>query len=177
MEEGQKGHGKAHTGRALQLARPQSVIKGKALDPSSGFSRPKRSELPPHCYLRRYNSEASLLNGIQHSGNLHHSTSKYFPRVPTAVRSAHKTSCSLKPRIGNCILAFPFNEATLKASQGTMDLKIVIEEIRKILRLVRNHVKSSPSELSDDGSNSLDLSKPFWGYRSMVNTFYSSLEP
>ena len=177
MEEGEKGHGKAHTRRALELARPQSVIKGKALDPSSGFSRPKRSELPPHCYLRRYNSEASLLNGIQHSGNLHHSTSKYFPRVPTAVRSAHKTSCSLKPRIGNCILAFPFNEATLKASQGTMDLKIVIEEIRKILRLVRNHVKSSPLELSDDGSNSLDLSKPFWGYRSMVNTFYSSLEP
>ena len=155
---------------------------------SMDLSRPehKSNGLPCHLRMRRYNSELSSLSSLQsvdkyvlpHSsmGNLHCVPSQYSPRVSTGVKRSSKKACNtVKPQIGNCILAFPFNEVTHKASQGKLDQKVIVEEIRKILKATGSHIKSSPSEASNDGGNSLDLSKPFWGFRSKLNAFYSSL--
>ena len=141
-----------------------------------------------HLHMRRYNSEISSLNSLRrvdkhvlpHSSteNLNQLSPLYSPKkVSTKVQHSKKNPCAkLKPQIGNCILAFPFNEATFNAGQGRLDQKFVIEEIRKMLKAISSHIKMSPSEVSKDG-NSLDLSKPFWGYRSKLNIFYSSLQP
>ena len=148
--------------------------------------------LPSHLRLRRCESEASSLNALQSvhkyglpnasTEALYHLPSRYAKRISTAStytgrQGTKKTNNTLKlqPQIGNCILAFPFNEETLKASLGKLDQKVVVEEIRKILKATTSHIRSSSTHASYDGTNSLDLSKPFWGYRSKLNTFYSCL--
>lgn len=181
--------------REEQMSSPQKISRSQSRSGSSMHSlRPENSDnrgrLPSHLRLRRYKSEASSLNSLQSAHKyglpnrspevLYHLPSRYSTRISTA--SAHKhgskktnDTLKLRPQIGNCILAFPFSEVTLKASFGKLDQKVVVEEIRKILRATSSHIKSSSSDASDDGTNSLDLSKPFWGYRSKLNTFYSCL--
>lgn len=153
---------------------------------SMGFSKPdKKGNGPPsHLHIRRYNSEISSLVSLKTIDKhvLPHSStgdlsSQYSSRFSTTARRRNnKTNLTLKPQIGNCILAFPFNEATVKASHGKLDQRVVIEEIRKMLKALTGHIKSFPLEVSHDGS-SVDLSKPFWGFRSKLNAFYSSLQP
>ena len=186
--EVENGHRADFSEGDVKTTSQQKMTQSHASTRSSvEFSRPvhKSNGLPSRLRLRRYNTEVSSLNSVDkhitpHSstGNLHHLHSKYFARASTAIqRTNKKASVTLKPQIGNCILAFPFNEVTHKSSQRTLDQKVVIEEIRKILRTTSSHIKSLPSQPNEDGSSSQDLSKPFWGYRSKLNTFYSSLLP
>ena len=156
---------------------------------SMEFSKPEHKsngQTSSHLHIRHYNAEISSLNSLRtvdkhdlrHSsiGNLNHLSSLYSPKVSTTVQRSKKNPCvTLKPQIGNCILAFPFNEATFNVSQGRLDQRFFIEEMRKMLKAISSHIKTSPPEVSKDHGNSLDLSKPFWGYRSKLNTFFDSL--
>lgn len=176
--------------REGNITSPPRMVRGqRQMQSSMEFSRPehKCNGQSSHLHMRRYNSEISPLNSLRtvdkhvlpHSstGNFNQLSPLYSLKVSTKVQRSKKNPCvTLKPQIGNCILAFPFNEATFNAGQGRLDQKFVIEEIRKMLKAISSHIKMSPSEVSKDG-NSLDLSKPFWGYRSKLNTFYSSLQP
>lgn len=144
------------------------------------------NQLPPHLRFRRSYSEASSLNSLQLVDNqslsnrsqktLHHISSRYsrHPTGRTPRNKATSVIVKLQPKIGNCILAFPFNEVTHKASKGKLEQKIVVTEIRKMLKEISNDIKSTPLQTNEE---SLDLQKPFWGYRLKFNTFYSSLLP
>ena len=178
-----------------QTSSPQKISRRQS--PSVSSMQLLRAEngnncgrLPSHLRLRRYESEASSLNTLQSvhkygfpntdTESLYHLPSRYSTRISTARthrEGTKKTNAALKlqPRIGNCILAFPFNEVTLMASLGKLDQRVVVEEIRKILKATSSHIRSSSSDARDSGTNPLDLSKPFWGYRSKLNTFYSCL--
>lgn len=171
-----------------QMSNPQQIARSQLQSRSSMHLSPpenKCSRLPSHLRLRRYKSEASSLNSLHSihglssasTGTLNHISSRYSTRISTTGRHPKKTwdTLKLRPQIGNCILAFPFNEVTHKASNGQLNQKVVVEEIRKTLKAINSHIKSSPSDTSEDETNSLDLSRPFWGYRSKLNTFYSSL--
>jgi len=184
--EHENGHGSTEqTRNPPRIARITNRAHS-SMDFSTHKPELKGNGLSSYVRIRRYNSEVSSLNSLKsvdkhvlpHSstGNLHRLSSKYSPRVSSAFRCSRKTCDTLKPQIGNCILAFPFNEVTHKISQGKFDQKVVVEEIRKTLRAVSSHIKSSSLEICKNGSNSPDLSKPFWGYRSEINTFYSSLQ-
>lgn len=141
-------------------------------------------QLPPHLRFCRSNSEASSLKSLHlvdkgslSNGSpktLHHIPSKYSRCPPgrTPRNKATSDIVKLQPKIGNCILAFPFNEVTHKASKGKLEQKIVVEEIRKMLKAISNDIKTTPLQTNEE---SLDLQKPFWGYRLKFNTFYSSL--
>lgn len=187
QETNDEGEGKMSSPQKISRSESQSGSSMHLLQPENGNNHGK---LPSHLRLRRYKSEASSLNSLQSvhkyglpnasTETLHHFPSGYSTRISTAStyrQGTKKTKDTLKlqPQIGNCILAFPFNEVTLKASLGKLDQKVVVEEIRKILKATSSHIRSSKADASDDGTNLLDLSKPFWGYRSKLNTFYSSL--
>lgn len=177
----ENGHGLDDYERNEQTCSPQKMTRSQLQSKSSMYLSPsenKRSRPPSHLRLRRYKSESSSLNSLpsvhKHglsngsTGALHHKIpSRYSTRVYTASSHTNRKTCDtlkLRPQIGNCILAFPFNEATHKTSNyGQLNQKVVVEEIRKILKATSSHIKSSPSAASEDGTNSLDLSKPFWG--------------
>lgn len=178
-----------------QISTPQNISRSESQSGSSMHSlhtdnSNNHVKLPSHLRLRRYKSEASSLNSLKSvhkyglpnasTEALHHISPRYSTRISTARtcrQDTKKTDNTLKlqPQIGNCILAFPFNEVTLKASLGKLDQKVVVEEIRKILKETSGHIRSSSSHASDNETKSLDLSKPFWGYRSKLNSFYSCL--
>jgi len=185
------GHGTYSEGEE-QTSSPQKISRCQS--PSVSSMQLLRAEngnnygrVPSHMCLRRYKSEASLntLQSVHKYGfpnidtkSLYHLPSRYSTRISTARthrQGTKKAALKLQPQIGNCILAFPFNEVTLKASLGKLDQRIVVEEIRKILKATSSHIRSSSSDARDNGTNPLDLSKPFWGYRSKLNTFYSCL--
>lgn len=188
------GHGTDSEGEE-QTSSPQKISRCQS--PSVSSMQLLRAEngnnygrVPSHLRLRHYKSEASSLNTLQSvhkygflntdTESLYHLPSRYSTRISTARthrQGTKKTNAALKlqPQIGNCILAFPFNEGTLKASLGKLDQRVVVEEIRKILKATSSHIRSSSSDARDNGTNPLDLSKPFWGYRSKLNTFYSCL--
>ena len=183
--------------REKQTSSPQKISRSESrIGLSMHLLQPENSnnpdKLPSHKRLRRYKSETSSLNSLQSvhkyglpnasTEALYHSpsTCTYSRRISTASTYRPRTkktndTLKLQSQIGNCILAFPFNEVTFKASLGKLDQKVVVEEIRKILKATSSHIKSSSSHASGNGTNSLDLSKPFWGYRSKLNTFYSCL--
>jgi len=181
----EKGRQETNAAREGKTSSPQKISRSGSsmhlLRPENGNNHD--GKLPSHLGLRRYKSETSSLNLLQSVNQygllnaskeaLHHFPSRYSTRISTASTKKTNDTLKLQPQIGNCILAFPFNEVTLKASLGKLDQKVVVEEIRKILKATSSHVRSSHPE--DDGTDSLDLSKPFWGYRSKLNTFYSSL--
>lgn len=191
-KEDENGHDTDKHERCEQPSSPHKITRTQSQSGSSMHLSPtenKRSRPPSNLRLRRYKSEASSLNSPQsfhkHSlsnastGALSHISSRYATGAYTAGSHSDKKiydALKLRPQIGNCILAFPFNEATHKASNGQLNQKVVVEEIRKIVKATSGHIKSSPPTAdNEDETNSLDLSKPFWGYRSKLNTFYSSL--
>lgn len=190
-KEDENGHDTDGYEKCEQPSSPRKITRSQSQSRSSMHLSPaenKHSRPPSNLRLRRYKSEASSLNSLQSlhkhglsnasTGALNHISSRYAARVYTASSHANKKTydtLKLRPQIGNCILAFPFNEATHKASNGQLNQKVVVEEIRKIVKATSSHIRSSPSTAAnEDGTNSLDLSKPFWGYRSKLNTFYSS---
>ena len=187
------GHGADNEGEE-QTSSPQNISRNQSSCGSSMHllrteNGNNHGRLLSHLRLCRYESEALSLNALQSVHKyglpststvaLYHLPSRYSKRISTAstYRQGTKKTNTLKlqPQIGNCILAFPFNEETLKASLGKLDQKVVVEEIRKILKATSCHIRSSSTHASDNGTNSLDLSKPFWGYRSKLNTFYGCL--
>ena len=136
-----------------------------------------------HCYksdMSFINSMKTFDNAPCHSRSAYsgHSSLPFSSKVPKKLVSHKKaTFDTLKPRIGNCILVFPFSAATLKAScQGKLDQKIVIAEIRKMLRAISREIKLSSSYASNNSKTLDDLSTPFWGYRSSLNSFYATLQ-
>ena len=177
-----------------QTSSSQNICRSESRSGSSRHSLQTENSCnhgkpPSNLRLRRYKSEASSLNSLQSvrkyglpdasTEALHRIPSRYPTRISTASTYRQDTkknnsTLKLQPQIGNCILAFPFNEETLKASLGKLDQKVVVEEIRKILKATSSHIRSL-SHASDDETKSFDLSKPFWGYRSKLNSFYSCL--
>lgn len=189
-KEDENGHGSDYYENCEQMSSPAQKMTQSQTKSLTILSRPENKirRLPSHVHLRRYNSEVLSLNSLQSvdkhglsnasTGTLHRLPAKNSSRFSAASRCGNQKTCDslkLRPQIGNCILAFPFNEVTHKASHGKLDQKVVVEEIRKMLKATSSHIKSSLSEANEDGTSSLDLSKPFWGYRSKLNTFYSSL--
>ena len=143
------------------------------------FSRTFKKDKPLPSNLQHYHSEGSLIKTVHLSSHLgttvplNMSPSQHSSRGLTRnKRSSEKDN--LQTQFGNCILAFPFNEVTRRASQGNLDHKVVIEEMRKIMKASRIHIKESTKGENEDNT-AFDLTKPFWGYRSKINTFYSSI--
>lgn len=173
--------------KSEQTSRSSKISRSQTESHSSlHLTQPAKecSQLPSHLCLRHYNSEASLLNSLQSADKyglcdssprtLHCISSKYS-RISTArTHNNQKTTdtVKLRPQIGKSILAFPFNEVTHKTSKGKLEQKVVVEEIRKMLKAISSDIKSTTMQTNEE---LLDLSKPFWGYRSKLNTFYSSL--
>lgn len=190
-----KGGKRTDYEREEQTLSLQNISRSESQSGSSRHSLQTKNsnnhgKLPSHLRLRRYKSEASFLHSVQsvHKYGLPNSSTEALHRIPSryATRISTASTCrqdtknanntlKLQPQIGNCILAFPFNEVTLKASLGKLDQKVVVEEIRKILKATSSHIRSSSTHASDDETKSCDLSKPFWGYRSKLNSFYSCL--
>lgn len=52
---------------------------------------------------------------------------------------------------------------------------MVVEEIRKILKVISSYIRLSLIYVSDDEIKLFDLLKLFWGYRLKLNLFYSCL--
>lgn len=135
-----------------------------------------------HCYKSEtsfINSMKTFDNAPRHSRSTYssHSSLPFSSKVPQEFHSNKKeTFDALKPQIGNCILVFPFNAVTLKASQGKLDQKIVIGEMRKMLKAISREIKLSSPYASNNSKTLDDLSTPFWGYRSSLNSFYTTLQ-
>lgn len=72
-------------------------------------------------------------------------------------------------RVGGFIRTFPFNVATLKASQHTLDLKTVTQELHKLTthlaagQSVRKQMKSEEEEVKKGSDGGEEFESLFWG--------------
>ncbi|XP_074540844.1 putative tubulin polyglutamylase TTLL2 [Halichoeres trimaculatus] len=66
------------------------------------------------------------------------------------------------PRVGDFIRTFPFNKATLKASQNELDVKVIIQELHKLTgQLAKSERKRKREEENKDGEE--DFDSLLWG--------------
>ena len=70
---------------------------------------------------------------------------------------------------GNYILAFPFNDVTVKSSKGLINTKTCVEEVKRALNQVFEATKKMTKSKTSGSDSTLDLSKPFWGFRPIYN--------
>lgn len=155
---------------------------------STNLSIPEQNRHEQGCNLcvHCYKSDMSFIYSMKtfDDNALHYSSMETLgdsclqlsSKLPRELQRSKKGTCAtLKPQIGNCILAFPFNHVTFKICQGRLDLKVVIGEMRKILKAISTEIKSQSSNVCSN-STVLDLSQPYWGFRSSLNAFYSILQ-
>ncbi|KAJ8275134.1 hypothetical protein COCON_G00097590 [Conger conger] len=93
---------------------------------------------------------------------------KYMPQPYTWDRATKEKRKPL-PRVGDFILTFPFNEATLKASQNKLDVKTAVQEVHRITSWFaspRSHVVKRKTVGSQDRCMEKDrFGALFWGPR------------
>ncbi|XP_072531205.1 probable tubulin polyglutamylase TTLL2 [Salminus brasiliensis] len=119
-----------------QKPKPFTVSRNKK-------SRPPLKQLKsPSCWSELNDVQLAEESSDSHRHLTRHSSSnarwlpaihahKYKPSVSSWDRGTHdRTVPSL--RVGDFILTFPFNEATWKASQDTLDVKTVLHEVHKL---------------------------------------------
>lgn len=74
-------------------------------------------------------------------------------------------------RVGDFIRTFPFNTATLKASQHKLDVKIVIQELHKLTAELasgqsdKTKCRTEEKEVKKDMEGEEDFDSLFWGPR------------
>eukprot|EP00062_Callorhinchus_milii_P009796 gi/632953994/ref/XP_007892725.1/ PREDICTED: probable tubulin polyglutamylase TTLL2 [Callorhinchus milii] len=107
---------------------------------------------------------------------------KTIPRFPSVKVQKYKhtsfpqysiSEFDKKPlsRIGDFILTFPFNEATLKSSQSILDLKTVMQEMQKMLKRQLAQEHRSPKRKKSEATADITYSRKesiaplLWGPR------------
>lgn len=67
-------------------------------------------------------------------------------------------------RVGDFIRTFPFNSATLRASQHKLDVKIVIQELHKLTgQLATSEKRREDEEVKKDIDGEEDFDSLLWG--------------
>ncbi|KAL4649139.1 hypothetical protein GN956_G7647 [Arapaima gigas] len=90
---------------------------------------------------------------------------------PEICRAAASSAEHSSPpcRVGDFILTFPFNEATLKASRNKLELKVAIQEVQKILNCLTSpcadRLKDERGGRGDGGVEEDSFPTLFWGPR------------
>ena len=157
-----KKNGKVGQKASLRIRRTQSVLT---------------TRVPEDFIMRRLSTTTANLrnssgsNVSRYAGSATYggfATGRHCPQLPSKRRNG--SSCrDAKPsaRFGNYILVFPFNESTCGAAQGSINIKLIAEEIRLAMKALTS-CQTPDGAGRKDAFETLELDKPFWSLRPNV---------